>query len=246
MPGPRPALLLAALAVALSACAGARPGPPREMVVLVHGMGRTSLSMVPMGRALERAGYRVLYVGYSSQGPGVAEIGAALAAEVDAELARAPAPRVHVVGHSLGTVATRWMLTHDPPPVPGRVVMLAPPNRGSRAADRLADAVGWMLPPIRELRTTGGPAADLGVPDGVEVAVIAGDRDGKVSVEETCLAGAAHAVVPSGHTWIMARPRVIGRVRAFLATGRLPGASPDACAATLADAADGPPSNQDG
>ena len=244
-PVPRPTLVAAVLAVALGACSGARPsgsrpGPPRELVVLVHGMGRTPLSMAPMALALRRSGYRVLNVGYSSQGPSVAEIGAGLAAEIDAELERAPAPRVHIVGHSLGTVAARWVLAHDPPPVPGRVVMLAPPNRGSRAADRLAGAVGWLLPPIRELRTTDTPAADLVLPDGVEVAVIAGDRDGKVSVAETCLAGAHHAVVRSRHTFIMMRPRVVGLVRAFLATGQLPGASRDACAAPLADAADEP------
>ena len=233
MPVLRSALLLAALAVILSATASGQSDPPRELVVLIHGMGRTSLSMVPMALALERSGYRVLHLGYSSQGPGVAEIGAALAHAIDAELAREPAPRVHVVGHSLGTVAARWMLAHDPPPVPGRVVMLAPPNRGSHTADRLADVVGWLLPPIRELRTTGGTAVSLGVPDGVEVAVIAGDRDGKVAVEETCLAGAAHVVVPSGHTWIMMRPRVIALVRSFLATGVLPGASAQPCAAAL-------------
>ena len=216
-----------ALAVGLSACAGPRPGT--DLVVLVHGMGRTSLSMAPMEVALRRAGYRVLNVGYSSQRPGVAEIGRQVGRAVEAELAREPAPRVHFVGHSLGTVATRWLLAHDPPPGPGRVVMLAPPNRGAASADRWAPRVGWLLPPIRELQTAGGPAADLGLPDGVEVAVIAGDRDGKVTVAETCLPGAAHAVVPSRHTFIMMRPRVIGLVRAFLDTGVLPGAG-QACA----------------
>ena len=231
------AVLPAALAlVAASGCAGARPAdaPPREVVVLVHGMGRTAISMAPMAVALQRSGYRVVNVGYSSQGPDVAKIGAAVAAEVRAELAREPAPRVHWVGHSLGTVVTRWVLAHDPPGVPGRVVMLAPPNRGAASADRLARWVGWLLPPIRELRTSGGPAVALAVPAGVEVAVIAGDRDGKVALTETCLAGAAHAVVPSGHTFVMVRPRVIGRVRAFLATGALPGASDAACADVLA------------
>ncbi len=226
---PRLGLAVAALAVGLSACAGPRPSMDRELVVLVHGMGRTALSMAPMEVAMRRAGYRVLNVGYSSQRPSVAEIGQHLADAVGAELERAPAPRVHVVGHSLGTVATRWMLTHDPPDVPGRVVMLAPPNQGSHSADRWARWLGWALPPIRELGTAGGPAVELGVPDGTEVAVIAGDRDGKVWVEETCLDGAEHVVVPSRHTFIMMRPRVIALVRTFLATGDLPGAG-DACA----------------
>lgn len=226
------ALFFAALALAASGCAGTRSAdaPPREVVVLVHGMGRTAISMAPLAVALRRSGYRVVNVGYSSQGPDVAEIGAGVAADVRAELAREPAPRVHWVGHSLGTVVTRWVLANDPPGVPGRVVMLAPPNRGAASADRLARWVGWLLPPIKELRTLGGPAVSLAVPAGVEVAVIAGSRDGKVAVAETCLDGAAHAVVPSGHTFIMMRPRVIGRVRAFLTTGVLPGASDTACA----------------
>ena len=230
---PRQSLPLLLAALALSACAGTRPGPDAELVVLVHGMGRTTISMAPLEVALRRSGYRVLNVGYDSQGPGVAEIGQRLADAIDAENDRRPARRVHVVGHSLGTVATRWMLAHDPPAAPGRVVMLAPPNRGSRSADRWARWVGWSLPPIRELQTTGGPAVELGIPDGAEVAVIAGDRDGKVGVEETCLDGAEHVVVPSRHTFIMMRPRVIGLVRAFLATGDLPGADGAACAGVL-------------
>ena len=113
-------------------------------------------------------------------------------------------------------------------------MLLAPPNQGAHSADRWARWVGWALPPIRELRTTGGTAADLGPPPGVEVAVIAGERDGKVAVEETCLEGAAHAVVASGHTVLMMRPSVMERVKGFLATGELAGASDAACAEALA------------
>ena len=217
-----PALTLAALALLLGACATTRPAdPPRELVVLVHGMGRTTMSMTPLEVALRRAGYRTLNVGYGSQGPTVAEIGADVAVAVDRSLAHEPAPAVHFVGHSLGTVVIRHLLTYDPPPRVGRAVLLAPPNRGAASADRWAPWIGWSLRPIRELRTTGGPAADLGTPPGVEIAVIAGDRDGKVAVAETCLEGAVHAVVPSRHTFIMMRPRVVRRVQAFLATGVL-------------------------
>ena len=231
----RPLVLLLPL-LALTACASVRPADaaPRELVVLVHGMGRSALSMAPMAISLRRAGYRVLNVGYNSQGPSVAEIGAQVDAEVDAALADAPAPRVHFVGHSLGTVVIRWLLVHDPPEAAGRAVLLAPPNQGAHSADRWARWVGWALPPIRELRTTGGTAADLGPPPGVEVAVIAGERDGKVAVEETCLEGAAHAVVASGHTVLMMRPSVMERVKGFLATGELAGASDAACAEALA------------
>lgn len=224
-------LTLLAAALLMSGCATSHAASePRDLVVLVHGMGRSPLSMAPLQMRLQRAGYRVLNVGYDSQGPSVAEIGTHLGQEVDAALAEESAPQVHYVGHSLGTVAIRWHLTHgEPPPHVGRAVLLAPPNQGAQSADRLARWVGWALPPIRELGTT-GIAPELGSPSGVEVAVIAGDRDGKVTVAETCLEGAAHAVVSSHHTFIMMRPRVMGMVQSFLATGVLPSADASTCA----------------
>ncbi|MBW3629883.1 MAG: alpha/beta fold hydrolase [Gemmatimonadetes bacterium] len=198
------------------------------LVVLVHGMGRTSLSMLPLQLALQRSGYRVLNFHYSSYGPSVPRIAAALARSIDAELNARPASRVHFVGHSLGNIVVRWLLVHDPPNREiGRFVMLAPPNRGSTVADRLSPYIGWLLAPISELRTDSGTAVELPPPWGIEFAIIAGGKDRKVRIAETCLTGAtAFAVVPSGHTFIPMRPDVIAMTRRFLADGVLPGHRP--------------------
>lgn len=195
------------------------PHDQRELVVLVHGMGRSRLSMFMMGRSLERAGYRVVNWGYPLQTPHVAELGERLAAEVKEQ--RGAAPRVHFVTHSLGSIIVRWTLAHDPPPAPGRVVMMAPPNQGSAAADRYARWVGWLLPPIRELTTDpASTARSLALPPGAEVGVIAGARDGKVSIAESHLEGERdHVVVSSRHTFIMNRRDVRRLVHRFLATG---------------------------
>lgn len=187
-------------------------------------MGRTSLSMLPLRLALERSGYRVLNFHYSSYGPSIARIGTALARSIDAELSEHPAPRVHFVGHSLGNIVLRWVLTHRPPPAElGRFVMLAPPNRGARVADQLTPYVGWLLAPISELRTGASTVAELPPPTGIEFAIIAGQWDETVSIAETCLPGAkAYAVVPSGHTFILMRRDVFRMVRHFLSEGVLP------------------------
>ena len=91
------ALLVAVVSgcAALAPTAGPAPAsaPTRELVVLVHGMGRTPLSMLPLQRALERDGYRVLNFGYSSYGPSIAGIGAGLGHAVDRALAQEAAPR---------------------------------------------------------------------------------------------------------------------------------------------------------
>ncbi|MDP9348284.1 MAG: hypothetical protein M3P24_03955, partial [Gemmatimonadota bacterium] len=137
-----------------------------------------------------------------------------------------PAPaRVHFVGHSLGNVIVRWVLANQPPVSAGRVVMLAPPNQGSRTADRYARWLGWLLRPLPELRTDStGIVRTLSLPPGVEVGVIAGRYDGKVRVAETHLAGqAGHRVVPSAHTFIMNRRDVRRLTLKFLREGRFEG-----------------------
>lgn len=210
---------------ALSATAEAPgvAGRNGELVVLVHGLGRTRLSMVPLAWALEREGYEVMNWGYSSYTRTVPELGRQLAVELESRPGARP-ERVHFVGHSLGNIIVRWVLANDPPEGVGRVVMLAPPNQGSHSADRYARWLGWLLKPLPELRTEGeGIAREIPLPEGVEVGVIAGRYDGKVTVEETRLAGAAASVVvPAAHTFIMNRRDVRRLVDAFLEEGRFP------------------------
>ncbi|MDQ3389632.1 MAG: putative lipase, partial [Gemmatimonadota bacterium] len=183
--------------------------------------GRSPLSMAPLAWALEREGYRVVNWGYSSFSHTIPELGARLAGEVQRHENNGER-RVHFVGHSLGNVVVRWVLAHDPPEDPGRVVMLAPPNGGSRSADRYARWLGWLLPPLRELQTSeGSTARTLGLGEAVEVGVIAGLYDGKVSVAETHLDGErAHIVVPSAHSFIMVRSDVIRLTVRFLREAR--------------------------
>lgn len=215
---------------ALSSVAEARPAPEKngELVVLVHGLGRTRLSMAPLAWALEREGYQVMNWGYSSYTRTIPQLGRQLADDLEARGGARP-ERVHFVGHSLGNIIVRWVLANDPPPEVGRVVMLAPPNQGSHAADRYAPWLGWLLKPLPELRTgADGIAGEIPLPRGVEVGVIAGRYDGKVTVGETRLAGAAASVVvPAAHTFIMNRRDVRRLIDAFLEQGRFDASRPD-------------------
>jgi hypothetical protein len=205
------------------------PLPPRsELVVLVHGMGRTARSMEPLRAALDSAGFDVINVGYSSLCCSIPELGEALRNEVATR--RLPAhTRVHFVGHSLGNILVRWVLTQpDPPPGVGRVVMLAPPNQGSHSADRYSGVIGWLLEPIAELRTDSA-ATVRGIPPvrGVPIGIIAARHDGKLTVDETRLPEAQeHVVVDGTHTFIMRREAVHRLTIAFLRDGSF-GVPPD-------------------
>lgn len=222
--------LVAALIAAPRAGSGQRGGEglaptqahPGELVVLLHGMGRTSRSMHPVQEALEEAGYEVVNLGYSSYCCGIAELGARLRQQLDS-LRRPEHHTVHFVGHSLGGILVRWMLAQaSPPPGVGRIVMLAPPNQGARSADRFTPFVEWVLEPIDELRTDSTATVRRLPPmRGLTVGVIAGRQDGKVSVEETHVPGeTAHLVVDANHAFIMRDDDVIRQTLAFLREGR--------------------------
>lgn len=197
---------------------------PRELVVVLHGMGRTSFSMAPMQEALEAAGYDVLNIGYSSYCCGIAELGASVRRELD-EKRRPEHATVHFVGHSLGSIIARWILAQEDRPAGlGRLVMLAPPNQGSRAADQYTPLVGWLLEPIDELRTdTSSTVRKLPAPVDVDVGIIAASNDGKLSEPQTHLSGEdGHVVVDSYHTFLMRKPEVHRLTVAFLRDGRFP------------------------
>lgn len=199
----------------------------KDVVVLVHGMGRTKWSWLVLARALSKQGYRVENWGYSSTKWTLEELGAQLAdfvhrLELELESKGEGVGQLHFVGHSLGNILVRWVLRHRPPVMPGRVVMIAPPNQGSASADKFSGVIGWLWPPIHGLKTDEGSVVRLLGDDagGREVGIIAGKYDGKVSVEESRWAGARdHVVVPAAHTYIMNRRDVGELVLRFLSAG---------------------------
>ncbi|MBX3173776.1 MAG: hypothetical protein KF709_05155 [Gemmatimonadaceae bacterium] len=215
------ALSVLALLVATPSI-GAAQGS-RDLVVILHGMGRTPRSMSALAEALEGAGFSVLNIGYSSYCCSIPELGATVRREIDA--ARGDATTVHFVGHSLGGILIRWMLAQDEPPAGvGRVVLMAPPNQGAKSADRYAGILGWMLEPIDELRTDSSATVQKLPPSiGVPVGIIAAAHDGKVRVEETHLKDeTAHVIVDANHAFVMRNDTAIALTLAFLRTGRFP------------------------
>jgi triacylglycerol lipase len=242
----------------LIAMTNARAAGERETVVLLHGIGRTRWSMAALDFALRRDGYRVVNLSYPWRTVSLDR----LATEwLPQRLRRAgitdgPAsanrltdtgdvpPALHIVTHSMGGLVVRaWVNRCGAPANLQSVVMLAPPNAGSEAADRLN-----RFPPYRWL--LGANGAQLGTsskllpatlgpwpagPTAPALGIIAGDRplnpwmasllptpnDGKVSVAATHLAGeSGHLIVHHSHTWIGWRKDTIAEIAGFLRTGQ--------------------------
>jgi len=196
--------------------------PIVEAVLLLHGMGRTTRSMRGLHRRLEAEGYRPIDWPYASLSRAIDEHAANLGKtlrELDQDSGVA---RIHVVTHSLGGIITRKALIEHVPAKMGRVVMLAPPNKGSSQARRLAPVLGHWVKPLADLSNASDSAVNqLGVPVGVEIGIIAGAKDGKVRVDDTHLSDEAdHMVVPGFHTFLMDSHEVQDCTVRFLRTGR--------------------------
>jgi triacylglycerol lipase len=215
----------------------------QEEVVLLHGLCRTSRSMVKMEGALTAAGYKVRNVDYPSRTASVQKLADDVIGKAVANCQQDGATKINFVTHSLGGILVRSYLTRHSIPSLGRVVMLAPPNQGSEIVDKL----GWFFlfksingPAGNELGTDKNSTPNKFGPINFPVGIIAGDRsinwinsllipgrdDGKVSVERTKLAGmAGHLVVHATHPFIMKNHEVIRQTIQFLRAGNFDHAS---------------------
>jgi len=205
-----------------------------ESVILLHGIGRTRLSMRPLERALIAAGYRTENLTYPSRRLAIDAIADWLHPRL-AELWR-HSTRVHMVTHSMGgLVAARYLATHGDREKTGRVVMLAPANQGSEVADALhrLPPYRWLFGPAgQQLTTSSGsdampPYYELGIIAGTSGglyplgrAFIPGAHDGRVAVARTRHPGMAdHLVVAASHSLIMRNAEVQRQTLHFLHHG---------------------------
>ena len=184
--------------------------------------------------ALRRNGYSVDNRAYPSRHHNIVTLAEAAINTALAEPPALRAARIHFVTHSMGGILVRSYLDRFGMSQLGRVVMLAPPNRGSEIVDRIGrwQAFGWVNGPAgRELGTGFDSLPNRLGPVDYPVGVIAGDRsinwinscilpgpdDGKVSVERTKVDGMSdHLVMHTTHPMIMRNRAVIAQTLHFL------------------------------
>ena len=198
-----------------------------EKVVLLHGYGRSDMSMLILNSALTEAGYDV----YSLDYPSIEEPPAALVDMIGAEIdncCRDSGETVHFVAHSFGGLLVRDYLARRKPQNLGYVVLMGTPNKGSELANGelgiAAEEVllEWAGPSAQALHTgPDGYPASLPAPD-YPVGVIAGNwapqlsekwlptpNDGVVSVDSARLDAMTDFIVVDVAHWNMRSDRVV-------------------------------------
>ncbi len=209
-----------------------------ELVILLHGLGRTPAMFHDLEPALQSEGRQVIALRYPSLTRDLEAHGIWLNELLD----RHPrVDKVAFVTHSLGGLVLRAALAGEPAwrdrMALGPVVMLAPPNQGAEIArklDRWTPARYLLGPSFADIAE--GEALPAAVPDEVALAIItggccagrgynpllSGDDDGVVTVGETPLEGSDAVLrVEALHTFIAEDSDAIAAIRGFLDHGRL-------------------------
>jgi triacylglycerol lipase len=218
-------------------CALSTPLAASEVVILIHGLIRTSSSMEKMADTLTAEGYTVHNLDYPSRHQPIKTLAANVRQQVKA--ATADDDTIHFVTHSLGGIIVRTIQKEEPFENIGRVVMLSPPNQGSELVDTLGEysAFGWINGPAGDQLGTdaNGFIAKLGPVDyplcvitgdysinWMNSMMIPGDDDGKVSIESAKVEGMRdYKVIHATHPYIMKNDEAIDLTIEFLKSGTL-------------------------
>ncbi len=216
------------------------PEPKQKTVVLLHGLARSSKAMNKMAKELRSEGYTVINHGYPSTEFTIEVLTTQIFKSLEPKIR--DMKTVHFVTHSMGGILLRHYLETQAAtqllPKLGRVVMLAPPSRGSEVTDKLGHIklYQWINGPAgNQLGTgTGSHPLRLKVPE-FELGIIAGDRtinpilsmlipgpdDGKVSLARVKPAAYTdYLQLHVTHACMMWNPKVIAQTKHFLKHGR--------------------------
>lgn len=215
--------------------------PVQEVIILLHGLGRSSTSMRSLGRHLGTELQMVpIYFEYASTRHSISGHAQALSEFIQSLPTNVS---LNFVGHSMGNIVVRHYLgdlqragrNSDLERVQS-VVMLGPPNQGASIARLLAKTgvFGWFVgdggmelgPDWTELeKRLATPTCPFGIiagklPDPVpDNPLVGGEGDFVVSVEETRLEGATDSmIVPRLHSFLMDAPEVQTATAQFIKT----------------------------
>lgn len=208
----------------------AKPLKNKAYTILLHGIWMRGFELSLLQKRLCRRGQLCLRFNYRSLGRTPGENAQALVefvASLDAE-------RVDFVAHSLGGIVLLHYFSLVSDPLPGRVVMLGTPARGSLVARRMAssglaglflgksieqgllgDAPGWS-----NKRELGMIAGTSGIGIGYLSGRLPRPNDGTVVADEVDVDGCAERLLmPVSHTGMLFSKAVARRARKFLLDG---------------------------
>ena len=210
------------------------------LVIFLHGMARTAISMKSIEKAVKKSGFETLNINYPSRKERIPGLGEYLVEQLQEKVA--PERPISCVTHSMGSLVARIAMSKQPERNWQSAVFVAPPSQGSRVAQKIGNHpltrgfFEWFYGPAGQQLAK----HELEIPLPIcPVGVIAGSKsssftnptswvsrhglfenrksDGTVSVEETRLPDMEDFIILDlDHTTIMSDPGVHQLAVAFL------------------------------
>lgn len=210
----------------------------KEYVIVLHGVARSSSSMEKIARIIaeKEPNFEVHNIDYDSTNYSFDELVDILHKDLSKIITNKEI-KVNFVAYSMGALITRYYIQKYRPKNLGRVVMLAPPNQGSEAADFFKDNILFkkIFGKAGQRMGTKKDSIVYELDDvDFELGIIAGDRsvdpisslviqgadDGKVAIEKTKVNGMKeHLVLHTSHTFIIYNNNAIDQTIYFLKNG---------------------------
>ena len=207
-----------------------------ETIILLHGQGRTRLSMVILSKRFRSTGYQTANFPYNQTSDSLDEISDQLIGFIREKV---KTTSYHLIGHSLGNIIIRNAFREEYPAGLGKIVMLAPPNQPAHLAKLLTKNLiyRWFTGDSGQKLSEEEFYRDLPAPT-VPFGVIAGDKgqsltfsepnDAVVTVESTKLEGMADwLLLHHGHTFIMNCKDTFEYCQHFIERGRFKQPEPE-------------------
>ena len=201
------------------------------LVVTVHGMMASGRSFRPIARSLRAEGVEVQHFNYRSLGGSIIGHAQRLRDHLREQIARPEIDRLHLITHSMGGIVARaalTMVTDNETSLQfdgahwrqktGRLIMLAPPNGGSRLASLPLGPFKAAFPQLLELSESPGSFVnELPEPTGWRVHIVAAAHDWVVRPRRTRLQMPhEHTVIATSHQRLVGHPETLRIASDFL------------------------------
>ncbi len=193
-----------------------------ECVVLLHGLFATSRSMRIIEGRLTGLGYQVHNWSYPTFWRSTATHVRRLLPLLNTLESDSQVGSLHFVTHSMGGILARGALHVANFRKAKRLVMLAPPNKGSHLTRISMGPFAWCVPAIAELSEGPGSLPNrLTIAPEIEIGVIAAQQDFVVQMANTRLVNQRdHYTVDTTHFGLPRHEIAVQQVVHFLACGR--------------------------
>ncbi len=206
-----------------------------KFVFVLHGLAGGGLTISPLANRIEDAGFTTQIIDYKTLGTTPEEIMTEVSKKIEDAMPDTNTT-VNFVGYSLGSIVIRAYLDRNRVNNLGRVVLIAPPNKGSPVADLFKDT--WIINLFGETikflgtdstsfpNSIGDPYYPVGIIAGVGASSLndfymPGLDDGIVPLESTKLNNTTDMIAfDESHIWMKFKKKVANQTIEFLKNGK--------------------------